>query len=280
MKVTTIFAFALLGFAATIGQILVLRELLTVFSGTELAVAIVLAAWLFWTALGSIVGGKLSQYYHGSPRLFAYLQGVSGLILTSTIFLIRAARALFQVGAGELVTLGQMLAISFLTLAPFCLASGILFSLACSVLAVQVSKWMRSPGLVYFLEGLGAGVGGLLFTLALIHHFSGLQIASSIGLLLCLVGLIIAIRTSRNPPVDILIFACMVLGLATVQYRSSQMDRVSRQWQWSGFRLFDSQETIYGHIIVVAREDQITFFESGLWNFTVPDRLSAEEAVH
>ncbi len=87
MKVTSIFAFILLGFAATIGQILVLRELLTVFSGTELAVAIVLAAWLFWTALGGLLGGKLSQYYRDSPRLFGYLQGVSGLILASTIFL-------------------------------------------------------------------------------------------------------------------------------------------------------------------------------------------------
>ena len=280
MKVTTIFAFTLLGFAATIGQILVLRELLTVFSGTELAVAIVLAAWLFWTALGGLLGGKLSQHYGGSPRLFGYLQGGSGLILASTVFLIRAARLLFQVGAGELVTLGQMLAISFLTLAPFCLISGVLFSLACSLLAAQIPAWTRSPGLVYFLEGLGAGIGGLIFTLILIHHFNGLQIASSIGLLLCFSGLIIVLQASRNRPVDILIFACIFLGLTTVQYRGTGMDRASRQWQWSGFRLLDSQETIYGHIVVVARENQITFFESGLWNFTVPDQLSAEEAVH
>jgi spermidine synthase len=280
MKATNIFAFTLLGFAATIGQILVLRELLTVFSGTELAVAMVLAAWLFWTALGGLLGGKLSQYYRGSPRLFGYLQGVSGLILPSTIFLIRGARSFFQVGAGELVTLGQMLAISFLTLAPFCLISGLLFSLACSVMAVKVSRWRRSPGLVYFLEGLGAGIGGLLFTFVLIHHFNGLQIASSIGLLLCCSGLSIALQGGRKRLVDILIFACIFLVIATVQYRGTGMDRASRRWQWSGFHLLDSHETIYGHIVVVAKENQITFFESGLWNFTVPDQLSVEAAVH
>jgi spermidine synthase len=280
MKVTTIFAFILLGFAATIGQILVLRELLTVFSGTELAVAVVLAAWLFWTALGGLLGSKLSQYYGGSLLLFGYLQGGSGLILASTIFLIRAARTLFQVGAGELVTLGQMLAISFLTLAPFCLISGLLFSLACSLLAAQIPAWTRAPGLVYFLEGLGAGIGGLLFTLVFIHHFNGLQIASSIGLLLCFAGLLIALQAVRNRPVDILFFVCLFLGLATVQYRGTDMDRTSRQWQWSGFHLLDSQETIYGHIVVAARENQVTFFENGLWNFTVPDKLSTEEAVH
>ncbi|MGD8994009.1 MAG: fused MFS/spermidine synthase [Syntrophobacterales bacterium] len=280
MKATTIFAFTLLGFAATIGQILVLRELLTVFSGTELAVAVVLAAWLFWTALGGLLGGKLSQHYRGNPRLFGYLQMGSGIILALTIFLIRSARSFFQVGAGELVTWGQMLAISFLTVAPFCLISGLLFSLACSVLGVRISRWRRSPGLVYFLEGLGAGIGGLLFTLVLIHHFNGLKIAISIGLLLCTSGLFIALHNGRKRSVDILIFACIFLGLATVQYRSTDLDRASRQWQWSGFHLLDSQETIYGHIVVVAKENQITFFESGLWNFTVPDQLSAEEAVH
>jgi spermidine synthase len=280
MKVTTTLAFILIGFAATIGQILVLRELLTVFSGSELAVAIVLAAWLFWTALGGLLGGKISRSYGLSQPLFGYLQSFSGVVLTATIFFIRVARSVFHIGAGELVTLEQMLAISFLTLTSFCLISGMLFSLACSLLAAQISAWTRSPGLVYFLEGLGAGIGGLLFTLILIHHFNGLQIASAIGLLLCSSGLLIALQAGRTRLVDVLIFVCIFLGLATVEYRSTDMDRASRQWQWSGFRLFDSQETIYGHIVVVARENQITFFESGLWNFTVPDQLSAEEAVH
>lgn len=280
MKVSTTLAFILVGFAATVGQILVLRELLTVFSGSEMAVAIVLAAWLFWTALGGLLGGKISRSYGLSQPLFGYLQSFSGVILTATIFFVRVARSVFHIGAGELVTLGQMLAISFLTLTSFCLISGMLFSLACSLLAAQIPTWTRSPGLVYFLEGIGAGIGGLLFTLILIHHFNGLQIASAIGLLLCSSGLLIALQAGRHRLVDVLFFACIFLGLATVQYRSTDMDRASRQWQWSGFRLFDSQETIYGHIVVVARENQITFFESGLWNFTVPDQLSAEEAVH
>jgi len=32
--------------------------------------------------------------------------------------------------------------------------------------------------------------------------------------------------------------------------------------------------------VVVAKESQLSFFESGLWNFTFPDQLSAEQAVH
>ena len=280
MKVTTTLAFILVGFTATIGQILVLRELLTVFSGSELAVAMVLAAWLFWTALGGLLGGTISRSYGLSQPLFGYLQSFSGVILTVTIFFIRVARSLFQIGAGELVTLGQMLAISFLTLAPFCLISGVLFSLACSLLAAQIPAWTRSPGVVYFLEGLGAGIGGLLFTLLLIHYFNAIQIASGIALLLCGLGLILILQASRGRRLHLATFVVIFLCLFFVQHQSTNLDRISREWQWPGFHLIDSEETIFGHIIVVAKENQLSFFESGLWNFAVPDQLSAEGAVH
>lgn len=280
MKVTTTLAFIGIGFAATIGQILVLRELLTVFSGSELAVAVVLAAWLFWTALGGLLGGKISRSYGLSQPLFGYLQSFSGVILVATIFFIRVARSLFHIGAGELVTLGQMLAISFLTLASFCLISGMLFSLACSLLAAQIPAWMRSPGLVYFLEGLGAGIGGLLFTLLLIHYFNAIQITSGIALLLCGLGLTLTLQARRGRWLYLSIFIVIFLCLFFVQYQSPNLDKISRGWQWTGFGLIDSEETVFGHITVVAKENQLSFFESGLWNFAVPDRLSAEGAVH
>jgi spermidine synthase len=280
MKPTLILAFVLIGFAATVGQILVLRELLTVFSGSELAVAVVLAAWLFWTALGGLLGGKISQYRFVNQSLFGYLQSFGGLILTATIFFIRIARLLFHVGAGELVTLGQMLAISFLTLAPFCLLSGSLFSLACSLLAALIPHWTRSPGLVYFLEGLGAGIGGLLFTLILIHHFNAIQITAAISLVLCISGLVLTLQSSRRPWLHAPVFVISFLALLVVQQQNTRLNKISRQWQWSGFHLITSEETIFGHIAVVEKENQLSFFETGLWNFAVPDQLSAEEAVH
>ena len=108
MRLTPLIAIVLIGFAATVAQILVLRELLTVFSGSELAVAVVLAAWLFWTGLGALFGGKISQYGFATQALFGYLQNCSGLTLTATILFIRLSRLLFHVGAGELVTLRQI----------------------------------------------------------------------------------------------------------------------------------------------------------------------------
>jgi spermidine synthase len=280
MKLTPVIAFVLIGFAATVGQIIVLRELLTIFSGSELAVAAVLAAWLFWTALGGLLGGKISQYRFASQPLFGYLQSCGGLVLTTTIFFIRIARPLFHVGAGELVTLGQMLTISFLTLAPFCLLSGSLFSFACSLLAALIPHWTRSPGLVYFLEGLGAGIGGLIFTLLLIHHFNAIQITAAISLFLCVSGFVLTLQSSRRFWLHYPFFIISFLALVVVQQQNTNLDKISRQWQWPGFHLVTSEETIFGHIAVVEKENQLSFFETGLWNFAVPDQLSAEEAVH
>jgi spermidine synthase len=280
MKVATILAFIFIGLAATIGQILVLRELLTVFSGSELAMAVVLAAWLSWTAIGGLLGGWISQYHRANQPLFGSLQSVSGLTLAATILFIRVAGTLCRTGPGELVTLGQMLAISFITLAPFCLLSGSLFSLACTILAAQIPRWTRSPGLVYFLEGLGAGVGGLIFTLILIHRFTAMQIVSGIALLLCGSGLAMTLLSGRRSWFHLSISLVTFLCLATVQHQIRNLDKISRQWQWPGFRLVDSQDTIFGHIVVVSKENQLSFFESGLWNFAVPDQLTAEEAVH
>jgi spermidine synthase len=123
-------------------------------------------------------------------------------------------------------------------------------------------------------------MGGLLFTLLLIHHFNAIQIGAAISLLLCISGLALTMQSSRLPWIHYPVFFFSFLALLAVQQQNANLDIISRQWQWSGFHLITSEETIFGHIAVVDKENQLSFFETGLWNFAVPDQLSAEEAVH
>jgi len=272
------FAFGLIGFASTIGQIVALRELLTVASGSELAVAVVFPAWLLSTAVGTVVGGRVPALHRSD--LFAWLQTASGPILVGTVFLIRAARSLMGIHAGELVSLSQILPIALLALAPFCLISGAMFSLACSVLAARIPAWNRSPGLVYGMEGLGAGVGGLLFSLVLIHRFNSLEIALGIAATLWLSGFLLLQQGRGFGWLRLSLTFVLLAALGAALVGADRLDRATRQWQWPGFDLIESRETIYGHIVVVGRGSERSFFENGLWNFTVPDLLSAEESAH
>ncbi len=58
MKKRIIFALFLIGFAAILGQIILMRELLIVFYGNELSTGVVLANWLIWTSASSLGAEK------------------------------------------------------------------------------------------------------------------------------------------------------------------------------------------------------------------------------
>ena len=48
----------LIGFTATVAQILLMRELLVVFYGNEISLGLLLASWLLWTGAGSGLFGR------------------------------------------------------------------------------------------------------------------------------------------------------------------------------------------------------------------------------
>ncbi|MCJ7663229.1 MAG: hypothetical protein MUO24_03200, partial [Desulfobacterales bacterium] len=160
-RARVICAFILMGMGALLAQIILLRELMKVFSGNELTTGIMLAAWLLWTALGSALMGMLADRIQGKSSFFASLQLVLTLILLASFLLVRYLRPLMGIPAGEIASLPQMIAGIFLLLIPLCLCSGFLFALGCSLLGEIAGKGPRSVGVVYASEALGAGIGGI-----------------------------------------------------------------------------------------------------------------------
>jgi hypothetical protein len=68
----------LIGFTATVAQIVLLRELMVVSYGNEISLGVMLASWLLWTALGSSVLGRLSARASDPKKLMATLQVLLG----------------------------------------------------------------------------------------------------------------------------------------------------------------------------------------------------------
>ena len=126
------------GFSGLVAQILLLRELLIVFSGNELTLGFVLASWFFWVAVGSAIGGRWGGNHDESLRnRFAFFQTIIPFILILQIILIRQSRHVFRLPQMATVGLGQIFWVSFLLLAPLCLILGLMFSLGYQWLSIE-----------------------------------------------------------------------------------------------------------------------------------------------
>jgi hypothetical protein len=147
----------LLGFMATSGQILLLRELVTAFGGAELFIGTALFGWLLWVALGSLIGG--GRLRPNSTLLFA----LAVVLLPFSIVGIRFLPLLVTDVMGEMIPLTTAAPLSMLAMAPIGLLSGLLFP----AVARQGRDSGESITSVYLYEGLGAFAAGLA-TVALI----------------------------------------------------------------------------------------------------------------
>ena len=133
-------ALAVCGFTAVVGQIVLMRELIQVFNGNEIALGILLATWLLWTAVGSALAsgfGRRTATAAGTGRMrlaVAALEALLALSLPATIWAVRSARSFFESVPGELIGPAPMLVTSFVCLGVFCAASGALFVAAARML--------------------------------------------------------------------------------------------------------------------------------------------------
>ncbi|RLB07232.1 MAG: hypothetical protein DRG50_03405, partial [Deltaproteobacteria bacterium] len=273
-KGRVVFAFVLMGLGALLAQIVLLRELMVVFSGNELSTGVMLSAWLLWTALGSAILGIFSDRIKGKTSLFSSVQLVLAFILPTSLLLARYLRPILGVPVGEIASLPQMIAGIFFLLLPFCLFSGFLFSLGCSLLGEILGKEARSVGFVYAYEALGAGIGGIAFSYFFIHFLNSWQVILLTSALLALSSFLLA---KKIKPLAVL---WMCFALAILIFYSGQINLISKGWGWKGYKVIASKDTIYGNITVITNGLQMSFFENGVWNFTYPDPLTAEEAVH
>jgi len=87
LKKSLIFALLLRGFTSLIIEVLLIRELLVIFSGNELSIGIILANWLFLIALGSSALGKFADKVKCKIEIYAFLQLIISIYLPFAIYL-------------------------------------------------------------------------------------------------------------------------------------------------------------------------------------------------
>lgn len=277
------FSLFLIGYAAVVGQVVFMRELLVVFYGNELSTALILASWLVWTSLGSAILGRKADFIKEKARAFALVQLALALIMPASLMMVRSSKLLWGIPVGEIAGSTKMLGISFTVLAPFCLLSGLLFALGCALHGEITGSRERSAGAVYMTEAVGSAAGGLVFAALLIHRLDHLQccLLTSALLIISSAWLSLVARNQKGKSSLPLGWCAVVTGLlAVLALDQDRWENESRGWEWRGHRLVTSEQTPYGVLTAVSTDGQTSFYENGLWMFAYPDPRAAEESVH
>ncbi len=269
---------SLIGFTAVIAQVVLMRELLVVFYGNELALGVMLANWLLWTALGASSLGRWAVRSRRPQKLVAGLQTLVAFALPLTLLAVRASKGFCQSVPGEILGPVPMFLTSFATLSVFCVISGGLFASGSRLYGdMAVVSMATASGAVYLLEAAGSGVGGLVAGLALVRLANPFVITALLGVLNLLAAWVLLapiVARRRALAASFGVMATLVL----IGGYGLQPLSLARLWQ--GYHLVAAQNSIYGSLAVVGTGASRSLFENGLIVMTVPDPSAAEEAVH
>ncbi len=82
------------------GQIILMREIMILFYGNELAAGISLFSWLFWTAAGSLAGISIARKWSPGVRALPPLLLVASVLLPATIVFCRVAKTVIGLSQG------------------------------------------------------------------------------------------------------------------------------------------------------------------------------------
>jgi spermidine synthase len=282
MKKTLSLSIIGVGFTALAGQIIFVREFLTSFSSDELSIGLVLASWLVTGALGSFLLGKFSDKIKPGYFIFWLAQMLLIFLLPAGIICIRCARQFLQMNPGQIIPFHLVSIASFLILLPLCAILGFMFSLSCKLYASETGSAAGSISRVYALESFGAMAGGLLVTFILVRSLNNLQIISILCLLNAGLGLLFVVSFRKFKPLCLVFNLIMIIALFFSWWLAgpNKLDTYLLSKQWPGYHILASRNSLYGNIVLLKRGEDISFFENGVRLYTVPDRLSSEEAVH
>jgi|WetSurMetagenome_2_1015567.scaffolds.fasta_scaffold00335_26 spermidine synthase len=235
-------------------QTVFLREFLSVFSGNELSIGLILCVWLLAVGAGTAISSRATGSNFGV--WFTRRGAVLALVLCAAVGIvaIRASRLVFLPGAavGPL----QMLAVIAAGELPFAFANGLL-------LGALLSRAAR-PQSLYGWENAGAAAGALAV-------FGCVLAGASNGLITVVSAIPLALMTLRRPWIVCACGAVLALVAAT--------DGPTVRWKYA----VPLKRIIYGRegeIVSVVSGSDTTFLLNGALYKSTLQKPSLEQAVH
>jgi spermidine synthase len=268
-----------MGFTALVAQVVLARELLSLFLGNELTIALVLAMWLLIVAAGSAIGARATRL-SSRQNAFAWSQLAAAFLLPTALLVARRI-GFGGVGAGEALSLGAVLLVSFETLLPACLPLGFQFVLAASAATRDQPDGVGPLARVYAAESAGAVLGGVAFHLYLSQHAPAFTALSFLALLnaASAAWLLRAGSGGKRSWQAGAAAVCLMLVLLGL---SSRIDLAATRSspRWSGYTVLSQSPSRYGDLVSAMREGQLAVFQSGVLVFSTESEETDEIAAH
>ena len=250
----------ILGFLALSFQIFLLREFSVHFYGNEITFGLLLASWLLWGGLGSILAKKVKYRPLKFPLVYY------GVILLFPLCLVglRFSRFLLGLLPGEITGMGPMLASALLMCFFISFPLGLLFVFNTHFLKGDLSQ-------VYLFESIGASTAGVVvyfLFIPLLSNWHGAALASALA------AAVVFITFGQKKHRIIVLFIPLYLGLFSL------FDFASQKIFWDPYRLQESRDTPYGKLQMIKTEEQFSLYNNTLMVYSYPNLAAAEESVH
>ncbi|MGA3244991.1 MAG: hypothetical protein ABSE41_10260 [Bacteroidota bacterium] len=259
-----------LGLTSLVTQVVLIREFLSVFYGNELVIGVLFANWMLLTGLGAYLGRFVGTVTGRSGFLAALLM-LFGSIPFVTVFLLRFLKnIIFPVGT--MVGLIPIIWSSFILITPYCILSGLSFTILSS-LAWRSSG--KSVGAVYSTEALGSFAGGIIYSLALIFILNTFQSLTALMAFNFALALAVGRDTPRVWGIVWVLSVALIVPLILLN-----PDVVTKRFLHPGEKVLYSRDTPYGNVTVTSQAEQENFYENNVLLSSANDASGREEPVH
>jgi len=287
MKSAESFVILCLGAFSTAAQVLLFRELVSIFTGFELCLGVMFGCWFVGIAFGAAL----------APRILAFRKASGAALLFAGLALVHALPALMSLASisrswltqqpGLLPSLSDVFLGALFLVTPLGWLIGLSFPLACGVVRQGASS--QTVAQVYVLESAGAIAGGVGVGWALAGQRGPLSIAVlfSLPLLLGLgwlgwprnAGTRLS-RLAAGYSLALALVAGLALGGHWVEGWDRAMARARFDQLGAGADLMLSLDTPYHHLDLARRQDQLTVFSDGQVGMSFPDPYRARPRAH
>ena len=290
---------AAIGCYATIAQVILIREFLNVFYGSELCLGIVFGAWFLGIATGAFVGAKVEHNFKYAFNVFIVTLLVMCFVLPFQIVSVRGIRGVLGVGVGEYVSILPLFFTSFGLIMPFSFIIGFIFPFSSKVIRAAHTDGAVDIGIVYIAESIGSLIGGLTFSFYMVSRFCPFEIITLLNVIVLIFLTLSIFLSLKNRKVRSgqkedkavnrwlgFVSLGLLLIVITIWFSSipDRVEALSAKMRWSTLNpqieLIASADSKYQHIDIGRQSQQYSIYINGQYASAFPNEYEYAQVAH